>query len=49
MASGTPANTSPECDFDYVPDAGRELGIEHALWNCIAFGSRNSALLFGRS
>ncbi|MGO9208643.1 MAG: beta-ketoacyl-[acyl-carrier-protein] synthase family protein [Terriglobales bacterium] len=35
----------PECDLDYVPDAGRKLGIEHALCNCIAFGSKNSALL----
>jgi 3-oxoacyl-[acyl-carrier-protein] synthase II len=35
----------PECDLDYVPDVGRKLGIEHALCNCIAFGSKNSALL----
>lgn len=35
----------PECDLDYVPDAGRKLNIEHALCNCIAFGSKNSALL----
>jgi 3-oxoacyl-[acyl-carrier-protein] synthase II len=35
----------PECDLDYVPDAGRKLTIEHALCNCIAFGSKNSALL----
>jgi 3-oxoacyl-[acyl-carrier-protein] synthase II len=35
----------PECDLDYVPDRGRKLGIEHALCNCIAFGSKNSALL----
>jgi 3-oxoacyl-[acyl-carrier-protein] synthase II len=35
----------PECDLDYVPDVGRKLGIEHAVCNCIAFGSKNSALL----
>jgi len=35
----------PECDLDYVPDVGRKLAIEHALCNCIAFGSKNSALL----
>jgi len=35
----------PECDLDYVPDVGREKAIEHAVCNCIAFGSKNSALV----
>ncbi|MGH9503221.1 MAG: beta-ketoacyl-[acyl-carrier-protein] synthase family protein [Terriglobales bacterium] len=35
----------PECDLDYVPDAGRKKSIEHAVCNCIAFGSKNSALV----
>jgi 3-oxoacyl-[acyl-carrier-protein] synthase II len=35
----------PECDLDYVPDAGRRKVIEHAVCNCIAFGSKNSALV----
>jgi len=35
----------PECDLDYVPEAGRRLEIEHAVANCIAFGSKNSALV----
>jgi len=35
----------PECDLDYVPDAGRRAMIEHAVCNCIAFGSKNSALV----
>ena len=35
----------PECDLDYVPDVGRKLSIEYAVSNCIAFGSKNSALL----
>jgi 3-oxoacyl-[acyl-carrier-protein] synthase II len=35
----------PECDLDYVPDTGRRKGIEHAVCNCIAFGSKNSALV----
>ena len=35
----------PDCDLDYVPDAGRKIGIEHAICNCIAFGSKNSALV----
>src|SRR5690349_1962966 len=35
----------PECDLDYVPDIGRKHQIEHAVCNCIAFGSKNSALV----
>jgi 3-oxoacyl-[acyl-carrier-protein] synthase II len=35
----------PECDLDYVPKAGRKKKIEHAVCNCIAFGSKNSALV----
>jgi 3-oxoacyl-[acyl-carrier-protein] synthase II len=35
----------PECDLDYVPDVGRKRAIEHAVCNCIAFGSKNSALV----
>ena len=35
----------PECDLDYVPDAGRKAGIEHAICNCVGFGSKNSALV----
>jgi 3-oxoacyl-[acyl-carrier-protein] synthase II len=35
----------PECDLDYVPDAGRSVEIEHAVCNCIAFGSKNSTLV----
>lgn len=35
----------PECDLDYVPDVGRKQVIEHAICNCIAFGSKNSALV----
>src|SRR5438876_566802 len=35
----------PECDLDYVPEAGRKKGIEHAVCNCIAFGSKNSAVV----
>lgn len=35
----------PECDLDYVPLPGRKREIEHAICNCIAFGSKNSALV----
>jgi 3-oxoacyl-[acyl-carrier-protein] synthase II len=39
----------PECDLDYVTDTGRKLEIEHAVANCIAFGSKNSALVLRRA
>lgn len=35
----------PACDLDYVPRAERKASIEHAVCNCIAFGSKNSALV----
>ena len=38
-------NADPHCDLDYVPDVGRKKNIEHAICNCIAFGSKNSALV----
>ncbi|HXG92797.1 MAG TPA: beta-ketoacyl-[acyl-carrier-protein] synthase family protein [Blastocatellia bacterium] len=38
--------SDPECDLDYVPNTGREARIDAALCNCIAFGSKNSALVF---
>ena len=38
----------PECDLDYITDPGRKLAIEHAVANCIAFGSKNSALALRR-
>ncbi len=39
----------PNCDLDYVPQPGRRVAIEHAICNCIAFGSKNSALLLRRA
>ncbi len=35
----------PECDLDYISDLGRRKQIEWAVCNCIAFGSKNSALV----
>ncbi|MCU1262973.1 MAG: beta-ketoacyl synthase, partial [Bryobacterales bacterium] len=35
----------PECDLDYVPHNSRPLDFEYALANCIAFGSKNSAIV----
>ncbi len=37
--------SDPECDLDYVPEPGRKLAVEYALANCIAFGSKNSAMV----
>ena len=39
----------PECDLDYVPHQARQIEIEHAICNCIAFGSKNSALVVSRA
>jgi len=38
----------PECDLDYIPTRPRPIAIEHAVCNCIAFGSKNSALAIRR-
>ena len=38
----------PQCDLDYVPDVGRRGDIEHALCNCVGFGSKNSAFVLKR-
>jgi 3-oxoacyl-[acyl-carrier-protein] synthase II len=35
----------PECDLDYIPHEARRIDCEYALANCIAFGSKNSALV----
>jgi 3-oxoacyl-[acyl-carrier-protein] synthase II len=35
----------PDCDLDYVPHRAREVEVNVALCNCIAFGSKNSALV----
>ena len=38
----------PECDLDYIPGPARQMQVENAVCNCIAFGSKNSALVVGR-
>ena len=35
----------PQCDLDYIPNVSRTARVEIALCNCIAFGSKNSALV----
>jgi len=39
----------PNCDLDYVPGVARKLHVEHAVANCIAFGSKNSAMVLRRA
>ncbi len=39
----------PQCDLDYVPLNSRAAHIDAALCNCIAFGSKNSALVITRA
>jgi 3-oxoacyl-[acyl-carrier-protein] synthase II len=38
-----------ECDLDYVPDQGRAAQVEHAICNCVGFGSKNSVLVLRRA
>ncbi len=38
----------PECDLDYVPEPGRTARVEHAICNCVGFGSKNSALVLSK-
>jgi nodulation protein E len=37
----------PQCDLDYVPNAGREKKVAHAVSNSFAFGGLNAVLVFG--
>jgi 3-oxoacyl-[acyl-carrier-protein] synthase II len=41
-------NPDPECDLDYTPNVARQKQVDVALCNCIAFGSKNSALIVKR-
>jgi 3-oxoacyl-[acyl-carrier-protein] synthase II len=38
----------PQCDLDYIPNKSRDAEVDVALCNCIAFGSKNSALVVRR-
>jgi 3-oxoacyl-[acyl-carrier-protein] synthase II len=42
-------NPDPNCDLDYVRDIGRKASIEHAICNCVGFGSKNSALVLKKA
>jgi len=35
----------PDCDLDYIPQTPRPAAVKVALCNCIAFGSKNSAIV----
>jgi 3-oxoacyl-[acyl-carrier-protein] synthase II len=39
----------PSCDLNYIPNHGLARQVELALCNCIAFGSKNSALVLRRA
>ena len=41
--------SDPECDLNYLPNRGVARETEVALCNCIAFGSKNSALVVARA
>jgi 3-oxoacyl-[acyl-carrier-protein] synthase II len=43
------SDPDPECDLDFIPNVGRRVEIEAALCNCLGFGSKNSAIVLGRS
>jgi 3-oxoacyl-[acyl-carrier-protein] synthase II len=38
----------PQCDLDYIPNVPRHASADVMLCNCIAFGSKNSALVIRR-
>ena len=37
----------PECELDFIPNAGRTASAAAALCNCLGFGSKNSAIVLG--
>ena len=39
--------SDPDCDLDYIPNAGRAARPPAALCNCLGFGSKNSAIVLG--
>ena len=39
----------PACDLDFIPNVGRAVEVSAALCNCLGFGSKNSAIVLGKS
>jgi 3-oxoacyl-[acyl-carrier-protein] synthase II len=42
-------HADPDCDLDFIPNRGRAVEAQAALCNCLGFGSKNSAIVLGRS
>lgn len=42
-------NPDPECDLDYVPNEGRQVGVELAISNSFGFGGHNACLAIARA
>ena len=38
----------PDCDLDYIPNAGRSSRVDHILSNSFGFGGINAVLVLGR-
>jgi 3-oxoacyl-[acyl-carrier-protein] synthase II len=38
----------PDCDLDYVPNAAREMEIQHVLSNSMGFGGHNAVLILSK-
>jgi nodulation protein E len=38
----------PECDLDYVPNAGRQRRVGYAMSNAFGITGLNSSLVFGQ-
>ena len=38
----------PECDLDYVPNAAREVRVDHVITNSFGFGGTNACLVLSR-
>jgi len=43
------SHPDPACDLDVIANEGRAAGVDAALCNCLGFGSKNSALVIGRT
>jgi 3-oxoacyl-[acyl-carrier-protein] synthase II len=39
----------PACDLDFIPNVARTAQAEAALCNCLGFGSKNTAIVLGRT
>jgi 3-oxoacyl-[acyl-carrier-protein] synthase II len=39
----------PDCDLDFIANAGRRITASAALCNCLGFGSKNSAIVLGKA